>query len=67
MRIFQLAIKTMMVAYHGPFANQIDAVSPYFLQGWRSELPDYVRQVMDGSAPQPEISENLAGIMILHL
>ncbi|MFD3927435.1 hypothetical protein [Streptomyces sp. NPDC058614] len=67
MRIFQLATKTMMVAYAGPFTHQLDAVAPYFLQGWRKELPAYVREILNGGAPSPEVSRNLAGIVILHL
>ncbi|MGX1093988.1 hypothetical protein RKD47_004669 [Streptomyces albogriseolus] len=67
LRIFQLAMRTMIFAYAGPVWQKVDALSPYFLQGWRSEVPSYVRDAMAGKFIAPEISGNIAGIVVLQL
>ncbi|MFB7243047.1 DUF6615 family protein [Streptomyces populi] len=67
MKIFQVATKTMMVAYAGSSIHQVDAAASYFLQGWRSQLPAYVREVMSGGSMPPEMRNSIAGIVVLHL
>ncbi|MFE2300884.1 hypothetical protein ACFXAW_22190 [Streptomyces sp. NPDC059445] len=66
-KVFQLAMRTITLNYAGPIAAMVDSFSPYFLQGWRNEIPHYVRDAMDGKEVDQEVSERIAGVVPLSL
>ncbi|MET9967997.1 DUF6615 family protein, partial [Streptomyces sp. NPDC006356] len=67
LRIFQKASKTIMFNLAGSPISAVDAWASYYLQGWRKEVPSYVADAMNGRPVSADVSDRLAGIVVVSL
>ncbi|MFF7134362.1 DUF6615 family protein [Streptomyces sp. NPDC008196] len=69
-KIYQLATRTIIYNFvdQAGIVQRLDSFAPYFLQGWRADLPQYVEHALnDGNSAARELPESIAGIVLLEL